>query len=214
MQFAVAVLHAVENLDAAAEFFGEALGFQRQDEQGNKYLLNNGAISIRLISGQAEIERATLNLELYCEDLDATCESMLRYSGISVISEPAWVDQYKMQSRLHAPHNLVITLSRNFNEDELGITPPLPTTQAWEERAETCIRDVLKQIPLGFRSQARIRITEQAEMISGREGSIRVSLDHAVRSLAETTPNFQHPTLCVALSEMGIDAHSYFEGVE
>lgn len=214
MQFAIAVLHTVENPEAAAVFFCEALGFQRQEEERKQYLLNNGAICIRLEAGTVESRRATLNLELYCEDLDESHQALLRLPGVSVITEATWVDEYRMQSRLSAPHDLKITLCRNFNEDELGILPPLPSALVWDECAENCIREVLKQIPLSFRSQARIRITERAEMISGQEGLVRVSLDHAIRSLAETTPNFQHRTLCLALSEMGIDPARYFEGVE
>ncbi|MGR9105420.1 MAG: hypothetical protein ACU843_00665 [Gammaproteobacteria bacterium] len=214
MQFAVAVIHAVENPQTACAFFCEALGFQQQEQQGDSFLINNGAISIRLVNQNGGSGQGPLNLELFCEDLDDNRELLLTYPGVAVLSEASWIDQFRLQCCLRGPHNLLITLNRTFNEDELGIIPPLPVSLIWEEGAERCIREVLKQIPLSFRHQARIRITEQAEMIAGKDGSIRVHMDHAVRSLAETTPSFQHRPLCNALVEMGIDPCPYFQGSE
>ena len=105
----------------------------------------------------------------------------------------------------------MLTLTRDFNEDELGVFPPLPMSLDWDADAGRCIQKILRVVPLSFRQVARVRITEKAEMLAAEEGSVTVNLDCAIKALAEATPVFQHPSLVEGLLELGYEPHDYFK---
>lgn len=211
MRFVTAIIHRVENLGTASDFFCTALGFYPAQNQGeNSCLLENGAVTLRLLN-DAGINPGMLNLELYSKHLDADSQALLAFPGVSLISDNIQINPFRLETRLQAPHSVVITLFQEFNEDELGILPALPISLDWEEQAVNCIQQLLTYVPIDFRQLARTRITERAEVLAAEQGEINVDLNIAVQALAETTPHFQHPTLVAALRERGIDPLHYFQ---
>jgi hypothetical protein len=211
MRFVTAIVHQVENPDKAADFFCSVLGFYPAQNQNNHgLLLENGAVTVRLVSDSCIIP-TPLHLELYSKHLEENSQALLGFPEVSLISEKVRVSPYRLETRLQAPHGLVITLFKEFNEDDLGILPALPIFLDWENQAIKCVQQLLTYIPIDFRQLARTRITERAEVLAAEQGEISVVLNIAVQALAETTPHFQHPTLVAALRERGIDPLQYFK---
>ena len=211
MRFVTAIIHPVESLEAAEDFFCTALGFYHSQNQGNSgLLLENGSVILRLIKNANPISKS-LNLELYSRQLDDDTQALLAFSGIALISKNVLVNLYRIETQLQAPHGVTITLFQEFNEDDLGILPPLPISLDWEEQALNCIQQSLTYVPIDFRQPVRTLITERAEVLTAEQGEITVDLKTAVQALAETTPHFQHPTLVAALRERGIDPSRHFK---
>lgn len=214
MRFVTAIIHSVENLEAAGDFFCTALGFYHPQHQGNSgLLLENGSVTLRLIDDANTISKS-LNLELYSKQLDDDVQTLLTFSGVSLISKNVLINLYRLETRLQAPHGVIVTLFQEFNEDDLGILPPLPISLDWEELALDCIQQLLTYVPIDFRQLARTLITERAEVLTAEQGEITVGLNTAVQALAETTPHFQHPTLVAALRERGVDPLDHFKEPE
>lgn len=211
MRFVTAILHAVENLEAAGAFLCTVLGFSHSQNQGNRgLLLENGSVTLRLID-DADVVAKALNLELYSQQLDDDVQALLAVPEVNLISEKAQINPYRQEIRLQAPHGIIITVFQEFDEDDLGILLPLPISLDWEQLAMDCVQQLLTYIPIDFRSLARTLITERAEVLAAEQGEITVDLNVAVQALAETTPHFQHPTLVAALRECGIDPAQHFK---
>jgi hypothetical protein len=209
MRFVTAVVHSVENLPAASDFFCTALGFYLQNQSHYGILLENGSVTVRLVTQNSSIAKP-LELEMYSKQLAEDTKALLAFPGISLISERVQINPYRLETRLRAPHNLIIALFQEFNEDELGILPPLPIALDWQQQAIDSIQQLLTYVPIDFRDLARSRVTEQAELLAAEQGKITVNLDFALQALAQTTPLFQHPTLVIALRERNIDPTLYF----
>ncbi len=210
MRFVTALIHRVENLETANEFFCAALGFSSKTTESDWHLLDNGSITLRLTT-QADVPFSTLHLELYCQQLAEETAALLTFPAITLLIEQHTINSFRVETRLQAPHNTLISLVKEFNEDELGIIPPLPCCLDWQESATICIQTLLTCTPLGFRALARQRVTEQAEVLAAERGEITVSLPDALQALAQVTPRFQHPTLFFALQAQHIDPKPYFK---
>lgn len=212
MDFTTAVIHRVDDLSNAVCFFSEVLGFNQQNPTDDGELVENGALAIRLVQTSAQ-QAATesLNLEMQTGDIAETTTKLLASSKVLLLEEHIQISQYRVETRLQAPYGIVITLAQEFNEDDLGILLPLPTSLDWQQDAEDCIKQMLLQVPVGFRKAARIRITERAEMLIAEQGLITVDIDCAVKALAQVTPIFQHQGLEIALKERGIDPENLFQ---
>lgn len=210
MRFITSVIHKVTDIKAASSFF-TLLGFEVKQKTSDWVILENGAVSLRLIAsdGIEDIDN-NLNLELTTKILDEDTNELLSYPGVSLIEKHICHSPERIENRIQCPHNLIISLIREFDEDELGIIPPLPTSLYWETEAEECVKQLLRIVPLSFRQNARIRITEKAEMVTASKGTITVTINDAVQALAEATPHFQHRALKEALIERGIDPLNYF----
>jgi catechol-2,3-dioxygenase len=210
MRFVTAIVHRVENLVEASDFFCHTLGFYAQNKSTNYgVLLENGAVAVRLVD-DADVLPTALNLELYSKQIDEDSAALLAIPGINLIAEQKRVHPTRLETYLQAPHGVTITLYQEFNEDELGIMPELPISLDWEQSAVDCIQQLLTYVPIDFRQLARHRVTERAEVLAAEQGEISVALEIAVQALAETTPHFQHPTLVAALQERGINPQNYF----
>lgn len=209
MRFITSVIHKVEDINAATIFFCTSLGFGVKDRSNGWAIIENGAIEIRLMA-DANKASGCLNLELQTKQHEEDTKELLSHLGVSLIAEKLSDSLDRVENRLQCPHGLVISLIREFNEDELGIIPPLPISLDWEVDAEECIKQIIRVVPLSFRQSARTRITEKAEMLTAGKGSITVDLDCAVQALAEATPHFQHPALEAGLLERGIDSRGHF----
>lgn len=210
MRFVTAIIHSVENIEAAENFFCTALGFYLPQNQGNRgVLLENGAVTLRLVDDTSLA--GSLNLELYSKQLSADVQALLAFADVSIIRENVRLNPYRLETQLQAPHGVIITLFQTFNEDELGILLPLPISLDWEKQAQDCIQQLLTYVPIDFRQLARTLVTERAEVLAAEQGEITVDVKIAVQALAETTPHFQHPALVAALHERSIDPAQHFK---
>ena len=210
MRFITSVIHKVKNINTATGFFCTVLEFKCKEQTTEWSVVENGAISVRLITQPADENATTLNLELQTKMLAEDTQELLSHPEISLIAEQISNSPERIENKIQCPHGLVISLIREFNEDELEVIPPLPTSLDWDEDAEECVKQLLRIVPLSFRESARIRITEKAEMLIAEKGSITVDINCAVQALAEATPHFQHPALEEALHKRGIDSLNCF----
>ena len=211
MRFITSIIHKVEEITTATTYFCTSLGFDIKNQSTSWTIIENGAIEIRLVAAEdAKDASNRLNLELQTKQQAEDTKELLSHPGVSLIGKRISENPDRIENRFQCPHGLVISLIREFNEDELGIIPPLPTSLDWGADAEECIKQILRVVPLSFRQLARTRITEKAEMLTARKGSISVNIDCAVQALAEATPHFQHPALEAGLLERGIDPLGHF----
>lgn len=212
MNYAISVVHSVADLVGAVNFLCIILGFQQKEIAKKAVIVENGVITIRLIESAVGLRDSTLTLEFQTQDFNNTLRQLLAYEGIRLLHQDAdFQGRERIEALLHAPHGLNILLVQEFDEDQRGIMPPLPTQLFWDEDADLCTRKMLKLVPVTFRQSARIRVTERAEMLCGETGSVTVSLDIALQALAQTTPLFQRPSLLEALQHEGIDPSNYFD---
>lgn len=214
MNFAVSVVHCTDDILAAADFLCKALGFQHKEITGNAVIVENGAITIRLIKRIDGLTDAALTLEFQTQDIGLTIQQLMTYENVRLVNQDKGAEinhQGRVEAFLQASYGLNVLLVQEFNEDQTGIMPALPSELIWDEEADLCTRRMLKLVPITFRQSARIRVTERAEMLAGEVGSVTVSLDTAVRALVQTTPLFQRPSLQDALQEEGIETGNYFE---
>lgn len=211
MRFITSVIHKVEDITAATDFFCTALEFQQQEVVLNGVVIDNGAVSIRLLATDYEEPAGFLNLECRVNRLAEETKELLLFPGIKLIADSIQVNQQRIESHFQCPHGLSLVLCKKLNEDDLDILPLLPISLDWSVEAEECIRQVLRVVPLDFRQLARERVTEQAEMLAGEQGLISVDLDFAIQALAKATPLFQHSALKDALLARGVDPGNYFK---
>ena len=209
MRFVVSIIHTVENLTAASDFLCQNLAFTQTDVSENACLLENGAVTVRLLESKAILD-GFLNLEIPTKTLEQDCKELLKLNEMSLIAENVSINPYRLETRLQAPHRIIITLFKSFNEDDLGIIPPLPISLDWDEETMATIQQLLKSVPIDFRERARTRITERAEILAAEQGLITVEQSHALNALADIAPGFQHDVLADALRELGIDPEPYF----
>ncbi len=212
MNFTTAVIHRVDDLLMAVSFLTDVLGFNQQTITADGTLVENGALAIRLV--QTDDEQYTvgpLYLEMQTNNLSQATTELLDRPEIQLIQQHVEISQQRTETHLQGPHDIVIILAQEFNEDDLGIIPPLPTSLDWQQDAEDCVKQILLQVPIGFRQGARTRITERAEMLIAGHGLISVDVDRAVLALAQVTPIFQHQGIEIALKKLGIDPGDLFQ---
>lgn len=211
MDFVISVIHAVTNVADAAKFLCDNLGFQLKVQTEQAVVVDNGAIAVRLVPLAATANQPQLTLELQSQQLTKTTEDLLALPKLSLLERNCAIGTNRVENRLLGPYGIGITVAQVFNEDQLAVLPPLPMSLIWDEQAEQCLRKLLRLIPVDFRDTARIRITEQAEMLAAADAAITVNLTNALQALAEITPHFQHPMLVAALREMGIEPSAHFQ---
>ena len=215
MNFVVSVIHAVAQLDQAAAFFAQVLDFKELDRGEDWIAMENGALAVRLVTTTAaRREAGELELEMSTQDVQEAATEFLQQKNIQLLTDTTWVSPEREEMRLRAPHGIVITLSRIYDEDELGVLPDLPTSLDWDEDAECCIKRLLRFVPVNFRHPARRRSTERAEMLAVSEGNIAVDKATALRGLVQSTPGFQHQRLRQELLREGIDPDPLFMEID
>ncbi len=212
MNFTTAVIHRVDDLFTAASFLTDVMGFNQQSITADGTLVENGALAIRLVQiDDAQHSVGLLHLEMQTNDINQAASELLDRPDIQLIQQLIEISQQRTETHLQGPHGIIIILAQEFNEDDLGIIPPLPTSLDWQQDAEDCVKQILLQVPIGFRQGARTRITERAEMLVAEYGLISVDVDRAVLALAQVTPIFQHKGIETALKERGIDPGDLFK---
>ncbi|MCA9670331.1 MAG: DUF2621 family protein [Myxococcales bacterium] len=200
--FAICLVHRVADLAAATRFLGAALEMKLKSSDEHGVLLENGAVGVRLVAADADDE---LHLELTTLELEASLAELLAFDGVQVSRDRSWVSKRREVVALEAPHGIRLSLTRDYNEDELGVTPDLPTTAIWEPRAEKTVQAILKHVPLPFRDLARNRMTARGEQLAASLEQPVVPLETAIRAIIQCTPAFDLDHLRHGLRLMGFD---------
>lgn len=209
MHFALSIIHAVPDVEQAATFFEQLLGFHERCATHDGVQMGNGALTVRLIPCTPVQTTGALHIELETADLPATVATLMQAGG-RVVQPEHWVTPERVETRLQAPHGVCLTLARTFNEDELGILPALPASLTWATDAEACLKHILRFVPVMFRGLARRRVTERAEKLTLAAGRQTVDTPTALQALVYSTPAFQHQRLQDELLRAGIDPAPLF----
>lgn len=204
MHYALSLVHAVADPDPAALFFVGALGFELRSRGAAHVVVDNGALSIRL-EPAGDGPPASLELEVLTDDLVEALEELLAHEGVEPIGSPSRVSECRFEQQLRAPHGLELRLVRELTEDDLGVLPPLPTSLLWDRYADLMTRELLREVPLAFRANARESATRRAEELSLLSGNVEVSRDSAARALLEIAPPFRKEEVASALAARGIE---------
>jgi len=211
MHFIDTIIHPVKQLSEACDFFIRILDFQIVTTEKNLILIENGALSIRLIEQSDLTTNNWLNLAMSTDNLEKTALELMQSATVIETIPPFWISDKEQQQYFTLPHQIKLTLSKIYNEDELGILPELPTQLVWQADARQSIMEILQFVPVDFRALARKRVTEQTELVTMKKGDLEVDLDCALQTLVETTPQFQYDQLKETLKEHGFNPENYFK---
>ena len=209
MNYAIAVIHQVDDLNKAQAFLSQALDFHLHEQGDGWAVMENGALSIRLISGAGQASNS-LHLDINSNNLNSSLDFFSK-QGFSHLGESHWVSQWREEIYLNGPYQIRLTLFREYNEDELEILPDLPTSINWHKDALELTRKLLKSVPITFRDSARVKVTECAEADAIVDGRIEVDLEIAVLSLVKVTPDFQHESLKQEMDNNGLNSSQFFK---
>ena len=202
--FAASVLHRTADVEATRELLCELLGFELHFREQGDVMVGNGSVAVRLTPSHGQ-PAAALVLELRCKAPEATARDLAGHPAVERIEEPEWVAADRKQVRVTLHHGLELVLAHTYDEDELGVTPPLPTSLAWAADAIEALQGLLREVPVDFRGGARVKATARAELLSIELGEVSVDFDRAVQGIVQITPAFQLERLREALRSRGLD---------
>ena len=203
--FAPALRHPVEAMDRALAFFEEILEMPILGRGPGWALVDNGAIAIRLEPLRPEESPRELEIELRAKDFEGARALLLEHPEISALGEIEWPRPDRKEQRLQGPFGVRLRLAREYDEDELGVIPDLPTSLEWEPEAVRLVQALLRRIPVDFRESARVRGTRRAEELAIRDGEVLVDPHLGVRAMAQITPAIRVPLVQEALRELDLD---------
>lgn len=197
------VVHEVADLAGAAEFLERALELPICRRGADWVEADNGSVCLRLVS--ARDAAGLLTLDVRTKDVEGKAAELETHAGVRALSGPDWVTPERFEIRLKGPHGFQVCVMRVYDEDELGMTPPLPAKLPWDADATDRVQQLLRRVPVVFRDTARTKVTTRAEFLSVESGDLAVSLFHGVQAVAQTTPSFQLDRLRQAFEELGLD---------
>lgn len=118
MNVILAILHTVDDLDAAVDFMVNGLAFDVVEEGENAKLLDNGMLSVRLIRSDSTSRLATrLELEINTADIHAAMDALLQYDEVYTLNSVHRGCMGQLEVSLQGPHGLVLTLVEAATED-------------------------------------------------------------------------------------------------
>lgn len=201
---ALSVVHPVADLEETVRFFTDVLSMPVRVRGADWAVVDNGSVSLRLVRSAAPPQLVAL--ELMAADIDASAAQLLAEPGVERAGEVEWVSPSRKELRLAArAHGLELVLARDYDEDELAVVPPLPTSLPWTEQALDVVQTLLREVPVVFRGSARTRITERAEYLAVESGEVEVAPHHGIRAVIQVTPAFQLARLRQSLVALGLD---------
>lgn len=200
--YPLAAQATVAHLDRASEFFEVALGFPVRSRSAVAAELDNGSMVIRLVAGP---HNSKLTLVLMAQNLREAAQALLAHPEVTSLREEDWVSPCRKETGVCYDGWLELVLARDYNEDELGLSPELPTDLEWDAAALALMHSLVARVPLPYRAGARLKSTRGAEAFTLEKGEVVVQPFEAVRGMVRATPLFQHQALWRALSELGQD---------
>ncbi len=200
---ALCVVHGVHDVSVAERFFNDALGMPTRDHGPGWALVDNASIGLRLV--ETDSVSAALDIELVGNDLPAVARELAAHEGVSSLRPLRWVSTWRQELWLRGPFGLTLRLVRDYDEDQLGIVPALPTKLQWDPKTESLIQELLRYVPVVFRRDARRFVTEGAEERALADGRVTVEQNEAIDVLVQRTPSFQLDRLRKELGVHGLE---------
>ncbi len=208
MNFVISINHLVNDLSQFSHILSDLLEFTIEEEQENFVLLNNGALSIRLILDNNS-QTQPLRLDISCTDIEQAQNNYLG-QGFQILKPANWVSSKRQEIQLQHPLNIHLYLFHHYNEDELNLLPDLDTHLEWQQDALNITQKLLTTVPLSFRENARIRVVQTAENDAIVLGQITINQSQAIQAMIKITPDFQHHHLYDALKHHQLPVKDYF----
>ncbi len=208
MNYASTFILYVEDLPALQTILIDALEFTMTAQGKGFSVLENGALRIRLVHNSDKAGQI-LNLEISSTDIDAAIPFYQQY-GFMQTGEQHWVGCAREEVTMQAEIPICLVISRDYNEDELGIMPELQTSLEWHKDALLITQRLVKTIPINFRDIARSKIISMAEADTIVAGQIEVDQQLAIDAIIKATPNFQHDALKDEIIKNGLCIKDYF----
>lgn len=210
MNYTLAVIHPVPDIDAAAAFLADHLGFEA-GESGNGYrVVSNGTVTLRLVEGDGPL----LTLDVKSRDLERDGARFLATAGNTRVTEQHFVSIYRAELTFATRFNIQVTLSRRYTDDDLGLLPQFETSLEWDSATLQLVQRLLRIVPLDFRPAACDKVVTTAEAIAASAGHLAVEQEQALRGLIAATPLFQHAHLRELLRNEGVDADPLFPSAD
>ncbi len=207
MNYAIAIIHKVIDLQLVKNFMSDQLEFIASEESDNFVVMENGALNIRLILDVNNTQQR-LHLDVSSDDLNLTIETYLA-EGFVQIGEVIWLNTYRKQVDLQNKY-FQFTIFQEYNEDELGIIPPLNVSLDWHDNALSLTQFLVKTVPVTFREIARKKIIACAEADAVVAGLFEVDQTIAIQAVIKSTPTFQHTALRDELIKHNLNPKDYF----
>ena len=208
MNYASAFILYVEDLPGVQTILLDALEFTITSQGKGFSMLENGALRLRLVHS-SDKSGQILNLEVNSSDIEASIKFYQQYGFIQT-GDSQWLHSAREEVTMQAEIPVCLILSREYNEDELGIMPELQTSLEWHKNALLITQLLIKTIPITFRDIARGKIIAMAEADTIVTGQIEVDQSHAIQAIIKVTPNFQHDALKDEIIKNNLTVKDYF----
>jgi len=208
MNYASTFILYAEDLQALQTILIDALEFTMTAQGKGFSVLENGALRIRLVHNSDKAGQL-LNLEISSTDIEVAIKFYQQYGFIQT-GDLHWVHCAREEVTMQAELPICLVISRDYNEDELGIMPELQTSLEWHKDALLITQRLVKTIPINFRDIARGKIISMAEADTIVVGQIEVNQQRAIDAIIKVTPNFQHEALKDEIIKNGLLVNDYF----
>jgi len=208
MNYARAFIFYVKDLQEIQSVLVNALEFTVTERNEISCRLENGALCIRLLKS-AENTRQILTLDISSSDIAASIAYYQQY-GFTQLGGTQWLSATREEVTMQSSVPVCLVIARDYNEDELGVMPPLQTSLEWHDDALLLAQRLIKTIPVGFRDNARHKIIELAEADTIVAGQIEVDQQLAIRAIIKVTPDFQHDALKDEIVNNGLAVKDFF----
>lgn len=203
VHFVSALIVSVPEPQKAREFFLDRLGFVVRKEEIDACSLDNGAVAIRLVTAATGPSIPTL--EVSAPDPEELAQQLEAAGDLLELGSAKMVSEQRLEVRAVSRHGVALCIVREFDEDDLGLLPELPSNIDWSSEAALEIRELLRQVPIAFRSEARERVTREAEAAALERGRVRVELVDAFAGLFRATPSFKRPWVLDQYARLGLE---------
>ncbi|MBK03439.1 MAG: hypothetical protein CL920_19485 [Deltaproteobacteria bacterium] len=210
----LSIYHYVEHLAETKTFLLDTLGFEQVHSTQTTTSVENGSIRVCLAQADETNAATQIFLEQPTKHIERDVLQYQKTEGFEQVQALHHVSQERAEAHFHTPYGITLILTRNFNEDELGIIPELNMNLCWSPQAESFMRSSLRLVPVVFRDVARTRCTEKAELMSVEHGDVEVDMDTAVRAFIREAPFFMHGVLREELEKTGLDMSPYEDEFE
>ncbi len=204
---ALGVVHWVENVGEVANFLVKELRMPLLESYGESAYLDNGSFCLRLLSGTPS--GARLTIDVAASNIEEVVDGLLLNRGIIQQGEPRWVSPTRKCVSLRAPYGFDLLVGREFDEDELGVTPVLHTNLIWSSTAIDKVQAIAREVPVAFRDSVRTRTVARAEELAVERGGLEVSPETALAGMIQVTPAIQLEILRKRLRAHGIDPEQF-----
>lgn len=201
MEYIAAVSFGCTAYREVGSFLCDYFDFSETHRDDISLTVNNGVLSLRLLSGDQE--KISLYLDMECDNyLDGI--ERLKSLSFHPISDHRNPTPFRVEQDFEGPFGIRVNVYQNLTVDDLGLLPEVHPNLDWQEDALLMAQQLLKHVSIHFREIARKKMVEQAESFALIEGTMEVSVEDMVTAFLHTTPYFKQDHLQQLLRENGI----------